>query len=189
MPVPRRRRRRQAPRYVAVAVTLAGALLLGPAVAGAGPGCLLAPVRAPIADHFRAPECTWCPGNRGLEYRVPSGTPVRAAAAGTVSFAGVVAGTRYVVVTHADGLRATYGGLSSSHLRTGDRVPVGAVVGRSGERLHFGLRRGATYIDPEPLLGRPVGRPRLIPTDGTPARPAPPPRVRCGPGVAGQPAR
>lgn len=189
MPVPHRPVRRGARRSLTATVVVAAALCAGPVVVAAGPGCLRPPVDAPIVDHFRAPACPWCPGNRGLEYRVAAGTAVRAAAAGTVTFAGVVAGTRYVVVAHADGLRATYGGLASSHLRTGDRVAAGAVVGRSGDRLHFGLRRDATYVDPEPLLGRVVGRPRLIPTDGTPPRPAPPPRLRCTAGVAGQPAR
>ena len=46
------------------------------------PSCLLPPVDAPIVDPFRPPPCAWCPGNRGIEYDVPAGTPVRAAAAG-----------------------------------------------------------------------------------------------------------
>ena len=50
---------------------------------------------------FRAPACAYCPGNRGLEYDAAVGSPVRAAAAGTVTFAGVVAGVRYVVVAPA----------------------------------------------------------------------------------------
>lgn len=169
----------------AVVVSLASA----PTIASAAPGCLVPPVEAPIVDRFREPPCPWCPGNRGLEFRTAPGTRVRASAAGTVSFAGVVVATRYVVVAHANGVRATYGGLASSHLRTGDRVAAGAVVGISGAGLHFGLRRGNTYVDPEAWLGRMVGRPRLIPIDGTPARPAPPPRLRCEAGGAGQPAR
>jgi murein DD-endopeptidase MepM/ murein hydrolase activator NlpD len=143
--------------------------------------CLLAPVSAPIVDPFRAPGCQWCPGNRGLQYAVAAGTPVRAAAAGMVSFSGVVAGTRYVVVEHAaGGLRATYGGLAETGLREGDVVAAGSVVGvAGGEGLHFGLRRGEVYVDPAPLLGRLVERPRLVPTDGTPRRAAPPPQLRC----------
>ena len=127
----------------------------------AAPACLLAPVTAEVADPFREPGCKWCPGNRGLTYDVPVGTVVRAAAAGTVTFSGDVAGTRYVVVEHATGgLRATYGGLSSTTLAdVGDVVAPGEVVGRSGDGLHFGLRRGDTYVDPAPLLGRLVERP------------------------------
>jgi murein DD-endopeptidase MepM/ murein hydrolase activator NlpD len=148
----------------------------------AGPSvCLLAPVSAPIVDPFRAPGCQWCPGNRGLQYAVAAGTPVRAAAAGTVSFSGVVAGTSYVVVEHAaGGLRATYGGLAETALHAGDVVAAGSVVGLAGgDGLHFGLRRGDEYVDPAPLLGRLVERPRLVPIDGTPRRAPPPPQLRC----------
>src|SRR5262245_2865597 len=66
--------------------------------------CLNAPVRAPVIDPFRTPGCRWCAGNRGIEYGTTPGTLVRASAAGTVTFAGVVAGTRYVVVLHPSGL-------------------------------------------------------------------------------------
>ena len=141
--------------------------------------CLLPPVTAPVADPFREPACPWCPGNRGLTYDVAAGTAVRAAAAGTVTFSGLVAGTFYVVVEHGDGLRATYGELAGSHLAAGDVVATGATIGQSAGGLHFGLRRGDRYIDPAPFLGRLVERARLVPTDGSPARPAPPPRLEC----------
>src|SRR5690349_13785767 len=36
------------------------------------------PVEAPIIDRFRPPACSWCPGNRGIDYAVAPGTPVRA---------------------------------------------------------------------------------------------------------------
>lgn len=146
----------------------------------AGGVCWLPPVDAPVVDPFRPPPCAWCPGNRGLEYGTPGGTAVRAVAAGQVTFSGTVAGDRYVVVRHADGRRATYGGLATSSLRTGDVVAARAVVGETAAYLHFGLRDGDVYIDPSPLLGRLVGRPRLVPDDGTAARAAPPPRLRCG---------
>ena len=80
---------------------------------GVGGACWLPPVDAPVVDPFRPPPCTWCAGNRGLEYGTPSGVAVRAVAAGEVTFSGTVAGERYVVVRHADGRRATYGGLAS----------------------------------------------------------------------------
>ncbi len=98
---------------------------------------------------------------------------------GEVTFSGTVAGERYVVVRHDDDRRATYGGLASSTLRTGDAVVAGMVVGITAGHLHFGLRDGDTYVDPAPFLGRLVGRARLVPDDGTAARAAPPPRLRC----------
>lgn len=155
-------------------------LSTGPSGVMQVPMCLAPPVAAPVVDPFREPACPWCPGNRGLTYRTGPGTVVRAAGAGTVTFSGLVAGTRYVVVEHASGgLRATYGGLASSVQVVGDAVVTGAVVGRTAGDLHFGLRRGDTYVDPTPLLGRLVQRARLVPTDGTPRRPAPPPRLEC----------
>jgi murein DD-endopeptidase MepM/ murein hydrolase activator NlpD len=156
-------------------------LLLVPGQVAGPAACLQPPVRAPVVDPFRQPSCEWCPGNRGLQYGVGSGIPVRAAAAGTVSFSGIVVGTRYVVVEHArGGLRATYGGLASTELRVGDVVAAGSTVGvTGGDGLYFGLRHGETYIDPAPLLGRLVERARLVPTDGTARRPAPPASLRC----------
>lgn len=152
-------------------------LALAPALPA--PSCLLPPVAAPVVDPFREPSCPWCPGNRGLTYATDPDTAVRAAAAGTVTFSGTVAGIRYVVVDHGDGRRATYGGLAGTALSAGDPVTAGAIVGRSMSELHFGIRQADDYVDPAPLLGRLVERPRLVPTDGTPARPAPPPRLRC----------
>ena len=49
-------------------------------------------VTVPVVDPFRAPACSYCPGNRGLEYQPASGSVAVAAAAGTVTFSGVVAG-------------------------------------------------------------------------------------------------
>ena len=141
--------------------------------------CLRPPVVARIADPFRQPACPWCPGNRGLEYDVSAGTAVRAAAGGIVTYAGAVAGVVYVVVEHADGLRATYGRLASPTVRAGRTVAAGQVVGRSGQGLFFGLRDGETYVDPVPRLGRLVERTRLVPTDSTAPRPAPPPVLAC----------
>jgi len=143
--------------------------------------CLRPPVDAPITRPFDAPPCPWCAGHRGLSYAVTAGTPVAAAAAGTVSFVGVVVDVRYVVVRHADGILATYGGLESAAVRLGQTVVAGATIGRSGAELYFGLRTGPdAYIDPQPLIGELVVPPYLVPTDGTPPRPPPEPVLRCG---------
>ena len=139
------------------------------------PECWVPPVAEPVVDPFRAPACRWCPGNRGLKYGTVPGVPVRAVAAGIVSYSGRVAGTGYVVIRHADGLRATYGGLTEPFRAQGSFVPGGAVVGITEQRLHFGLRDGDEYLDPTPRIGRLVLRARLVPLDATPPRPG---RVR-----------
>jgi murein DD-endopeptidase MepM/ murein hydrolase activator NlpD len=141
--------------------------------------CWSPPVPAAVAEPFRQPECRWCPGNRGIEFATAPGDPVRAAAAGTVTFAGSVAGTTYVVVRHPDGLRLTYGNLVEARWQVGDTVVAGVVIGDAAGHLHFGVRRGDDYVDPSPMLGEQVGVRRLIPTDGAAAPPAPAAVLRC----------
>lgn len=141
--------------------------------------CMPPPIDAPVVDPFRGPACTWCPGNRGVEYQPGTGTPVTAVAAGTVSFSGVVAGTRYIVVDLGEGLRATYGHLAASTVVAGTHVSPGQLLGSTTERFFFGIRDGDTYIDPAPLLGKRRYRPRLVPIDGSRSRPAPPPSLAC----------
>ncbi len=147
-------------------------LFLAAVAAFAAPAtCYRHPVDAVVVQPFDAPACRWCPGNRGLDYGTAPGVPVRAAAAGRVTFAGSVAGARWVTISHADGLRTSYGPLSTIAVRRGHVAAGGDVVGRTGGRLHVGLRRGETYLDPARLFGPPVRlRPRLVPL----AAPAPP---------------
>lgn len=121
------------------------------------------PVDAPVLDPFRAPTSPYGPGNRGIDYATVPGTVVRAVAAGTVTFAGVVAGTRYVTLRHADGLRSSYGGLVSTRVVEGQSVAAGAEVGRAGSTLHFGIRRGDEYLDPAGLFAAAAPEVRLIP--------------------------
>lgn len=142
--------------------------------------CYRPPVDAPISVPFVMPACAWCPGHRGVEYSLPAGTPVTAVQAGVVTFSGVVAGTRYVVVLQPDGLRATYGMLGTASVGRGQTVSAGQVVGASTARLYFGLRDAADLpVDPTPLFGVWLGRPRLVPADGHPPRAGPPPRLMC----------
>jgi murein DD-endopeptidase MepM/ murein hydrolase activator NlpD len=142
--------------------------------------CYLPPVGAPIVEAFVAPPCEYCAGgHRGLEYDTAPGTTVRAIAPGVVSFSGAVAGVRYVVVDQDDGLKATYGMLAGSSLAEGARVAARDAVGRTGARFYFGMRRGESYLDPEPFLAVVLHRPRLVPSSGLPPRPARPRPPSC----------
>jgi murein DD-endopeptidase MepM/ murein hydrolase activator NlpD len=148
--------------------------------------CYLPPVAAQVSVPYVQPACAYCPGHRGVEYALVAGTEVHAVAPGVVTFAGAVAGTRYVVVLQVDGLRATYGMLQSPIVTRGDVVAAGQVAGLSGSTLYFGLRDGQDNpIDPTPLLGRLVGRARLVPSHGGVPRRAPPLRVTCSASVSG----
>ena len=162
------------------------ALSLGSAF-GSPTGCFVPPVDVPIAIGFQRPECDYCSGHRGVEYHPPSGVAVRAVTAGVVSFAGRVAGTLYVVVAHGDGTRATYGMLLTRLVGAGDGVAAGQVVGFASARLYFGMRDADDRpIDPTAMLGRWVGRPRLVPLDGSNPRAGPPPILTCAASPAGR---
>ncbi len=165
----------RAPLAVLVVVAV---LFAGPPPAGAGRACLAPPVPGRVAVPFRAPDCPWCPGQRGLEYANRPGVAVRAAGPGTVVFAGPVAGAVWVTVDHGGDLRTSYGPLRRVLVRRGATVAAGTVIASAAAALHFGVRIGGRYVDPATLLGRPVHLvPRLLsPTARVPR----PPPVRCG---------
>jgi len=147
-------------------------LVLGLVVAATGPAAVAAPpgpptsfaavvairyrppLDAPVVDAFRPPASPYGPGNRGWEYAATVGSPVRAAGAGTVAFAGVVAGRGVVTIVHPDGLRTSYTGLVDLTVTVAQRVEAGDVLGRAAGLVHFGVRRGTVYVDPALLFGR-----------------------------------
>jgi Peptidase family M23/Putative serine esterase (DUF676) len=137
----------------------------GSVAAAEPPPAYIPPVDAPISDPFREPSTPYGAGNRGLEYATVPGTAVRASGDGTVIFAGTIAGSRYVTLSHADGLRTSYSYLATIEVVTGQRLRQGARLGTTGVRLHFGVRSGETYLDPVLLFaGGPVVV-ELLPTD------------------------
>lgn len=121
-----------------------------------------------VVATFDPPESPWGAGHRGVDLLGGLGQPVRAALPGRVSFAALLAGRGVVVVDHGP-TRTTYEPVLPS-VRVGDRVSAGQVLGRLGTSashclprlcLHWGWRRGKTYLDPLALVGG--GPVRLLP--------------------------
>ena len=106
------------------------------------------PTQFAIADSFRPPSCTWCAGNRGIEYVTPQQAPVHSAASGVVTYVGSVAGVVYVVVRDTDNMLVTHGRLASAQVSAGDRVSAGFRIGTSSGGLYIGVRRLGAYLDP-----------------------------------------
>ena len=127
---------------------------------------LMLPTQFAVSDSFRAPSCTWCAGNRGIEYLTPQQAPVHSAASGVVTYVGSVAGTLYVVVRAANGVLVTHGRLESAVVKAGDRVVAGFRIGNSSGGLYIGVRRLGAYLDPTtcaPATNNPSGlRPRAV---------------------------
>lgn len=154
-----RRPGRLARSLVASTTALLSVAALGDGAAVAASAPYVPPTDRPVTQPFDLARGRYGAGNRGLDYGVVAGDPIRAIGAGTVVFAGAVAGSRFVTVLHPDGLRSSYSYLATVQVRRGQPVVVGEVLGSSTERFQLGIRRGADYIDPAPLLGRPA-RPR-----------------------------
>ncbi|MGN6473671.1 MAG: M23 family metallopeptidase [Mycobacteriales bacterium] len=113
-----------------------------------------------ILRDFDPPAQPWLAGNRGLDLAGHPGEEVHAANSGIVTFAGSVGGVGAVAITFG-ALRTTYEPVRPT-VRRGDRVTDGQVIGHlDGAALHWGLLRGADYLDPLALLG--LERVRLLP--------------------------
>ena len=131
----------------------ASVVALAPVPASAGPS-YRPPTDRPVVQPFDLSRGPYGPGNRGLDYGVRPGDPIAAIGAGTVVFAGAVAGSRFVTVLHPDGLRSSYSYLDRIDVEVGRAVTAGQVIGTSSGRFQLGVRRRSTYIDPAPLLAR-----------------------------------
>ncbi|MFI0229244.1 transglycosylase family protein [Streptomyces sp. NPDC017086] len=122
---------------------------------------LVAPVTASIGTGYHVAGSHWSKGyHTGVDFLVPTGTPVRAAAAGRVVAAGWGGSYGYqVVIRHADGRYTQYAHLSAIAVRAGQSVTAGLRVGRSGStgnvtgpHLHFEVRTGPGFgSDVDPL--------------------------------------
>ncbi len=121
------------------------------------------PVDAPIVDGFRPPSDPYGPGNRGLEYGTAPGARVTAVAGGTVTFAGSVGRSKFVVVQHPDGIRSTYGYLLDIDTEPGRPVVAGQPIASARAGFHLTARRGGTYLDPLLFLAAECFVVRLVP--------------------------
>ncbi|HWC14151.1 MAG TPA: peptidoglycan DD-metalloendopeptidase family protein [Actinomycetota bacterium] len=134
---------------------------------GAAVPWLVPPVAGAITRSFEVPGTEWGPGHRGIDLAVAAGTQVRAAAAGTVSFAGSVGSRVAVTVEHGSGLETTYSDLSSIAVARGDTVRATTWIGTAGVAhdqhdhgtaaatggIHFGVKLNGVYVDPALYLG------------------------------------
>lgn len=100
--------------------------------------------------------------HRGVDYAAPTGTPIKATANGTVSFAGTKGGYgKLIVLKHNGKYDTAYGHLSrfTKGLRSGARVNQGDVIGyvgatglATGPHLHYELRVNGVQHDPAKVV-------------------------------------
>jgi len=96
----------------------------------------------------------------GLDMRGDTGDPVYATATGKVTIAGREGGYGNLVeLDHGNGFATRYGHLSAIHVKVGQHVRIGQVVGRvgstgrsTGPHLHYETRINDEPVDPQRFL-------------------------------------
>jgi murein DD-endopeptidase MepM/ murein hydrolase activator NlpD len=144
-----------------LAARLAGAgsapLPAGPIRGGSGSG-LIWPVDGPVVSGF-GPRFGGSEFHPGIDIAVPSGTPIRAAAAGTVIFTEPEASSggygNFTCIDHGGGLSTCYAHQESFAVSAGQQVSQGQVIGYSdctgrcfGPHVHFEVRIDGSPTDP-----------------------------------------
>lgn len=126
-------------------------------------GTFVSPADAGISDVFGSERIfngkTSSP-HLGLDFRVPSGTPVAAMNDGTVLLARpLYYEGNFVVLDHGQGLLTLYLHLSEFKVKEGDFVKRGQIIGLSGgtgratgPHLHVAVRWQGTYLDPARMM-------------------------------------
>ena len=117
-----------------------------------------------VVRGYSPPPQPWLPGHRGVDLAASPAAQVRAAGAGHVAFAGMVAGRPVVSIDHAGGFRTTYEPVRSA-VKVGDAVEQGQVIGlvigihpgcAAPACVHWGARWSDDpegYLNPLELLG------------------------------------
>lgn len=98
-------------------------------------------------------------GHKGIDIAAPYGTPIYAAASGTVTDAGTGWNGGYgncVIIQNDDGNVTVYAHQAELAVQYGDTVEKGQLIGyvgstgdSSGNHLHFEVRKDGKYYDPE----------------------------------------
>jgi len=128
-----------------------------------GAGRWRPPVTGTVVRPADLPRSPWGAGHRGIDLDAGAGAPVVAPAAGTVTFAGRVAGRPVVVLAHAGDLRTSLEPVTAT-VAVGQEVRAGEPLGHLAPGpghcaprtcVHWGVRLGERYVDPAALLDRP----------------------------------
>lgn len=99
--------------------------------------------------------------NDGINIASPEDTPVRAAADGSIVYAGneLQGYGNLIIIKHSNGMVTAYAHQKDMMVKKGDHIQRGQVIGHVGAtgnvkspQLHFGIREGEKAVDPELYL-------------------------------------
>ena len=118
------------------------------------------PVTGNITSRFGAVESIRDHTHMGMDIAAPNGTPIKAAADGTIKFAGWMSGYgNLVIISHGNGVETYYGHCSKLYVSKGEEVvagdtiaEVGSTGNSTGNHLHFEIRKDGTQVNPQKYL-------------------------------------
>ena len=121
---------------------------------------LIKPVSGIISSRFGSRSSIRSSAHTGLDIAASTGTPIIAAASGTVTFSGRKGSYGYlIVITHSNGVQTYYGHCSKLYVSAGTKVSQGqtiAAVGSTGNstgpHLHFEIRVNGIAYTPQNYL-------------------------------------
>lgn len=115
---------------------------------------LINPLTGKISSGFGG---RWGTVHKGLDIAAPAGTPIKAAAGGTVKFSGWNSGGygNLVIISHGNGVETYYAHCSSVNVTAGQKVSQGQVVSKVGNtgnsygnHCHFEVRVNGVAQNP-----------------------------------------
>lgn len=125
---------------------------------------LVYPVAGEIVQRFGSNKVTSFADmvfSKGLEYKTPEGSQVKAVLGGRVAFAGLMPGyDTVVIIDHGERSYSLYGRLGKSHVRQGDIIQRRDVIGvtsaadSKGRNFYFETRKNGAPVDPSSVLSR-----------------------------------
>ena len=118
---------------------------------------LIRPVSGTITSRFGAGSSLRRSSHTGLDIATSTGTPIKAAASGTVTFSGYKGSYgNMIVINHGNGVQTYYGHCSKLYVSAGTAVSQGqtiATVGSTGNstgpHLHLEVRVNGVAYDPQ----------------------------------------
>lgn len=118
------------------------------------------PVQGRITSRFGSREAIRDHDHKGLDIAAKTGTPIKAAADGKITYSDTMSGYgNLIIIDHGNGIKTYYGHCSKLYKKEGQKVSAGDVIAAvgntgnsTGSHLHFEIRKNGVYLNPTKYL-------------------------------------
>lgn len=118
------------------------------------------PVQGRITSRFGSRETIRDHDHKGLDIAAKTGTPIKAAADGKITYSDTMSGYgNLIIIDHGNGIKTYYGHCSKLYKKEGQKVSAGDVIAAvgntgnsTGSHLHFEIRKNGVYLNPTKYL-------------------------------------